>query len=200
MNTLSCTTLRAHRAVCKRVYHEGVKQQRVVPINDARTLRAMAHPMRGKLFYELMARGSARVTDLAEALDAPVNQVSFHLRTMAKYGFIEEAPDEAKDRRERVWRPASEFGFDIADEVNTDSHIQAARQSAHRLMDSFFLGTRNGPRFSRDVPLRLTEDEFRQFDHELIGFLFRWNKRGQAARDDKDRQTYLANVFVQPLP
>lgn len=180
------------------MYHERVTQPEVVPINDARTLRAIAHPMRQKLYYELMARGSARATDLAQAVKAPINQVSFHLRTMAKYGFIEEAPDEARDRRERVWRPASEFGFDIADELITDGHMQPARQSAHRLIDSFFQGIQHGLRLSRDIPLRLTEEEFTDFNDELTALLIRWNKRGQGLPEEESRQTYLAAVYVQP--
>ena len=37
-------------------------------------------------------------------LDIPANQASFHLRQLAKYGLIEEDPDAARDKRDRVWR------------------------------------------------------------------------------------------------
>jgi predicted ArsR family transcriptional regulator len=177
-----------------------MEQQLVLPVNDARTLRAIAHPLREKLYYELFARGTARATDLAQALDVPVNQVSFHLRTMAKYGFIEEAPGGGKDRRERVWRPASELGFDIAPELITETHVQAARQDAHRIVDSFFMGSRPGPRVSRDVSLRLTEEEFQQLTDELTALFMRWNRSGQETPAGEDRQTYLANVYIQPRP
>lgn len=177
-----------------------MEQQPVVRITDARALRAMAHPLREKLIYELYARGTARATDLAEALEVPVNLVSFHLRTMAKYGFIEEAPGEAKDRRERVWRPVGEFGFDIADELKTEARVQADRQAAHRIVDAYFVGNRQGRRLSNDVPLRLTEEEFGQFGAELLELLMRWNRTGQDAPEGDDRQTYLANVYVQPRP
>lgn len=181
-------------------YDAGVEQQRVVHITDATALRAMAHPLREKLLYELFARGTARATDLARALEVPVNLVSFHLRTMAKYGFIEEAPGEGKDRRERVWRPVSELGFDVADELVTDARVQANRQGAHRIVDAFFAPGDCGSRFSRDVPLRLTQEEFGQFSDELTELLMRWNRGGRQAPPDAARQTYLVNVFVQPRP
>lgn len=173
-----------------------------MPITDARTLRAMAHPVREKLFYELFARGSARVTDLAQALDLPVNQVSFHLRTMAKYGFIAEAPGEAKDRRERVWQPASQLGFDPAPELITRHHVESARRANHRLVDAFFVGAQKGPRASRDVSLQLTDEEFDQLTDELTALLMRWNRRGQdtVSGGKERRRTYLANLYLQPLP
>ncbi len=36
-----------------------------------------------------------------------VNQVSFHLRSLAKAGLITEASEHARDRRDRVWVPTS---------------------------------------------------------------------------------------------
>ena len=48
-----------------------------------------------------------RAADVARELDIPANQASFHLRQLAKYGLVEEAPEEARDKRDRVWRPTS---------------------------------------------------------------------------------------------
>ena len=52
-----------------------------------------------------------RAADLARELDIPANQASFHLRQLAKYGLVEEDPDAARDKRDRVWRPTSEHGL-----------------------------------------------------------------------------------------
>ena len=40
-------------------------------------------------------------------LGIPANQASFHLRQLAKYGLVEEAPEEGRDRRDRVWRAST---------------------------------------------------------------------------------------------
>lgn len=175
----------------------------VVPVTDARALRALAHPLRAELYYALMARGSARAADLAQELDVPANQVSFHLRTMAKYGFIEEAPELARDRRDRVWRPASEYGFDIASElVNTNAARETARRYHHQLIDTFFTGGREGAYISRDIPIRLNQAEAEQLTNEITELLMRWTRRGAEApgTGDPPRETYLANVYIQPLP
>ena len=76
--------------------------------DDPRILRAIAHPARSRILSELYAGGSLRAADVARTLDIPANQASFHLRQLAKYGLVEEAPDEARDRRDRVWRLVAE--------------------------------------------------------------------------------------------
>src|SRR5215207_823011 len=54
-----------------------------------------------------------RAADLARELGLPANQMSFHLRQLAKYGLVVEAPEAAHDRRDRVWRSASEDGVKV---------------------------------------------------------------------------------------
>ena len=67
-------------------------------------LKAMANPLRRRIVSTLSAMDSARATDLAERLDIPANSLSFHLRVLASAGIVEEAPELARDRRDRVWR------------------------------------------------------------------------------------------------
>src|SRR6478736_3986815 len=74
------------------------------PLSDPRVLRAIAHPVRTRVLDELQASGPARAADIARELGIPANQASFHLRQLAKYGLVEEAPEEARDKRDRVWR------------------------------------------------------------------------------------------------
>lgn len=66
-------------------------------------LKALAHPVRQRVFRELDTRGFARAADLAEILELPANQISFHLRVLADAGMIKEAPEKARDKRDRVW-------------------------------------------------------------------------------------------------
>jgi DNA-binding MarR family transcriptional regulator len=71
-------------------------------ITDPRAMRALAHPVRLALIEALAVEGTATATRCAELLGESQANCSFHLRQLAKYGFVEEAPSE--DRRERPWR------------------------------------------------------------------------------------------------
>ncbi|MGO3151730.1 MAG: ArsR/SmtB family transcription factor [Galactobacter sp.] len=67
-------------------------------------LKAMSHPIRRHILTTLGQSGPARAADLAERLGEPANRLSFHLRTLASAGLIEEAPELARDKRDRVWK------------------------------------------------------------------------------------------------
>lgn len=62
-------------------------------------LKAMANPLRRRIFATLAGMDAARAADLAGRLEVPANSLSFHLRVLAEAGMIEEAPELAKDRR-----------------------------------------------------------------------------------------------------
>lgn len=67
-------------------------------------LKAYAHPLRRQLMRVLSREGYGRAADLARIVGKPANQVSFHLRALSEIGWIEEAPELARDGRDRVWR------------------------------------------------------------------------------------------------
>lgn len=67
-------------------------------------LKAYAHPLRRQLMRVLSREGYGRASDLARIVGKPANQVSFHLRALGEIGWIEEAPELARDGRDRVWR------------------------------------------------------------------------------------------------
>ena len=82
------------------------------PLSDPRVLRAIAHPVRTRdPRRAARPRGRSRAADIARELGIPANQASFHLRQLAKYGLVEEAPEEARDKRDRVWRAAAAGGY-----------------------------------------------------------------------------------------
>ena len=62
------------------------------PVHDPRLLRAIAHPVRNRILGEMSAGGPMRAADVARELGIPANQASFHLRQLAKYGFVETTP------------------------------------------------------------------------------------------------------------
>lgn len=72
---------------------------------DPTRIRALAHPVRLALLDHLSGVESATATQCAEAIGESVASCSFHLRTLAKHGFITRA--ESGDAKSRPWRVAS---------------------------------------------------------------------------------------------
>src|SRR5262249_20411466 len=71
-------------------------------ITDARTLRALAHPVRIELLEALLHGGAQTATEAGERIGETPTTCSFHLRQLAKYGFVEEAG--GGQGRARPWR------------------------------------------------------------------------------------------------
>ncbi len=74
-------------------------------ISDPKAIRALAHPLRLDLLQLLGASGPATAAQCGRVLGASQASCSFHLRQLAKYGFVEDA-GPGRDRRERQWRVA----------------------------------------------------------------------------------------------
>jgi predicted ArsR family transcriptional regulator len=74
----------------------------VVQLTDPRVLRAVAHPTRLKLMASLRRFGPLTATQAGERIGESPAGCSFHLRSLAKYGLVEEAGGGRG--RERPWR------------------------------------------------------------------------------------------------
>lgn len=70
-------------------------------VSDPQALRALAHPLRLQLLEYLQEVGTATATQAAEYTGESAASCSFHLRQLAKYGFIERAEGQG---REKPWR------------------------------------------------------------------------------------------------
>ncbi|WP_285774108.1 winged helix-turn-helix domain-containing protein [Microtetraspora sp. NBRC 13810] len=77
-------------------------------ISDPRTLKAVAHPLRVRMLGRLRTHGPATATELAREVGESSGLTSYHLRELAKYGFIEEDPGQ-RDARERRWRAKHQY-------------------------------------------------------------------------------------------
>jgi DNA-binding transcriptional ArsR family regulator len=75
-------------------------------ISDPGALRALAHAGRYAILEKLQADGPATATECAQVAGLSPSACSYHLRLLAKHGFVE--PDDSRDHdgRERVWRAA----------------------------------------------------------------------------------------------
>jgi hypothetical protein len=74
-------------------------------LTDATGMRAMAHPVRMALLELFGFRETLTATQASEALGESPANCAFHLRTLAKYGFVKEAGGGRG--RERPWMLAS---------------------------------------------------------------------------------------------
>ena len=161
--------------------HQMVRNTRTMArpeLHDPRVLRAIAHPVRSRILTELDASGSLRAADVAALLGIPANSASFHLRQLAKFGLVEEDPEAARDKRDRVWKATEEAGYDVSiGEVEKAPGGKAAsavfrRTKAawsHHLVDAG-LRRRPHPGIQRTVTeqaVRLTKAEARQLGEEL---------------------------------
>jgi hypothetical protein len=73
-----------------------------VELVDPAAMRALAHPLKWALMEVLLVEGSATSTRCAEVVGDTQANCSFHLRQLARYGLVEEAPTSSK--RDRPWR------------------------------------------------------------------------------------------------
>jgi len=79
--------------------------QRSLDLTDPRAMRALAHPVRMALIELFGVHGTLTATQASDALGESPANCAFHLRTLAKYGFLEEAGGGRG--RERPWKAAS---------------------------------------------------------------------------------------------
>ncbi|OJF14948.1 ArsR/SmtB family transcription factor [Couchioplanes caeruleus] len=180
-------------------------------ITDSRVLAAMAHPLRRRLMDVLKVHGPSTATSLAATTGQAIGNVSHHLRVLGDCGLLEEAPELARDRRERWWRlvsrgiqwssgdfrddPATAAVADAAESLNLDHHVQQVR-SWFAAGDEERAVWRDRT-FAMDNWLQLTPDELRQLGEEINDVLERW-RRKPAPHDGQERQTVF--VFSYGVP
>lgn len=97
-----------------------------VDVRDPGALRALANPVRLQLLGLLRRDGAHSVGELSELADVAPGSVSYHLGTLEKYGFVEQAPELAHDGRERWWRAVHESTHYEPAELNELPESRAA--------------------------------------------------------------------------
>lgn len=180
-------------------------------VTDSKVLAAMAHPLRRRLMDVLKVYGPSTVSMLAERTGQAVANVSHHLKVLATAELVEEAPELARDRRERWWRlvsaglrwsttdfdddPAALAVAHAAASLSLDHHASLARawQAAG---DAEREAWADGP-FSTDKWLRLTPEELAELGRQIIGLLDQWHQRD--VPDDGQRREPVF-VFAYGVP
>lgn len=180
-------------------------------ITDPQVLTGLAQPIRQRLYRLLCQFGPATGGTLARKLGADPGQVSYHLRELARHGFVEDVPELARDRRERWWRASSAATtWSFLDFPDPAARAVAELAKAQMVIDEFerlrrFEQSRDtwGEDWQRAVMssdsfLRLTPDELAALTGELLAVLTRWS---EATRDrvlEGDRSA--VSVFFHAFP
>jgi len=96
-----------------------------IELTDPVMMRALAHQGRMAIWLHLGLRGPATATECAEVAGLSPSACSYHLRTLAKYGFVEEDRSSAANGRERPWR-ARLLAFEMGDTPDSPPATQVA--------------------------------------------------------------------------
>jgi DNA-binding MarR family transcriptional regulator len=150
-------------------------------ITDARTMRALAHPVRIALLEELTVNGAMTATEAGERIGESPTTCSFHLRQLAKYGFVEEAG--GGKGRARPWR-ATTIGFSLAAghddpeaELASGVLVRLIRERAFGRYHTWLETRSSYPRQWREAAgeslhlFHLTAEELQQLNKELSALL-----------------------------
>ncbi|MEC3952546.1 helix-turn-helix domain-containing protein [Nocardia sp. CDC153] len=163
-------------------------------ISDIAALRLLAHPLRRRIEEELRG-GPVNATSLAAALGESSGLTSYHLRQMAKYGFVEEVP-ELSNGKERWWRavpgdrryPRYSEMSDEAREVGAD----IARQHVGEVVELYEKFERRAGELGKKADtfaysratIRVDAQRFQEFFEEYIQLVKRYGADTEASGDE----------------
>lgn len=165
-----------------------LERERTVRL-DAKSVRALAHPIRLKMLGILRTEGPATATTLADRLGLNTGATSYHLRQLAAYGFIVDDTERGRGR-ERWWRAAhtmtvfdrDEFTGEETGEAFVRSLGQIFAEEIQQATDQYATLPREwraAVTFS-DAILLLTPAETARLKNEL------WEVLGRYRRHDPD--------------
>jgi len=187
---------------------------------DAPALKALAHPMRVQILQILRMQQRASVTSLARELGETTGATSYHLRQLARHGFVEEfdagEPGEKRaGRQQRWWRMAVDqvhmTGFDfLADEDTREAAGFLLREyhaeRSRRLANWFATATRWPKAWQRassdlDAGLELNPAQTRALADELAAVVEKYREltpgRG-ARRVDVQYAVFPVDHAIEP--
>jgi DNA-binding transcriptional ArsR family regulator len=181
-------------------------------LTDARVIRALAHPVRVNLLELLLREGPLTATQAADLLDDSPGNMSWHLQTLAKYGFVEDAGGGRG--RARPWRlvtaGTSFSGTAGGDPDRTQAATELERLFHERTYDQLrrWLSDRHTypepwdkAGFASQGLSYLTPQEFEDLGNELTEVLLRFRDRTvDRAQRPADARPVQIVAFGHPVP
>lgn len=152
-------------------------------------LKALAHPLRVRIFSELTSLGPATASTLAARLGESSGSTSYHLRQLEKHGYVREDPERGNGRDrwwERVPGPIelADAAFDDAPGAreagelverefidNENRRFAAYWSSRGEQPEEWLRATQTG-----SAALRLTPAELEQLGSEVWAVFLRWRQ------------------------
>ncbi len=182
-------------------------------ITDPRALRALAHPARIEIWQHLGLDGPATATECAAVAGLSPSACSYHLRTLARYGFVEEDLSVAADGRQRPWRARI-----VAFSVPGGPEVGRATRTAGQLLDEMVRaqGEELRERYlerQHEYPaewqqalgrindvLHVTPAELSQLKTRLIELFGEYRRLDRAARPDQARRVQVVTDLIAWFP
>lgn len=179
-------------------------------LTEAKALSALANPFRARMVDALKVDGPSTASGLAVRTGQAVGSASHHLKVLAEAGLVVEAPELAKDRRERWWRLAdrgtrwsrAEFADDEAAVTAAHAAEALAFQRQVERTREWLANAESDPAwddaaFATQQWLRLTPAELSEVAEEVVALLMRWSDR-RVPDDGQEREPVV--VFARGFP
>lgn len=184
-------------------------------ISDPQAMRALSHPLRWALIDLLASEPNSTATAARCAVLTSESQAScsFHLRQLAKFGFVEQAPSESK--RDRPWRLVKlEQSWGGAEQPDEAHSRAAARLSAvfadreHSKLQRWITSARSYPRswqraaIMSGVTANLSISELADVQRQIAKVLAPYIDRAILPNQPQPRTGRSVRLFVAgyPLP
>ena len=180
-------------------------------ISDAQTMRALAHPVRMDLLDLLRREGEITATRAAEALDESPGNMSWHLQTLAKYGFVEETGDgKGRTRPWRLVASSNRFKADVDDPAAGAAGDALVNQFVARAVEkqrqwmaersSYSKEWREEGAFLNGFLSYMTPAEVAQISEEIIAIFNRYSDREPPGNRPEGALPVQMTAFGHPLP
>jgi DNA-binding transcriptional ArsR family regulator len=173
-------------------------------------MRALAHPLRVALLEAIRRDGEITATRASELLGESPGNMSWHLQTLAKYGFVEETGEGRG--RSRPWRIPS--GPNIFETGQADPEVAAAGEALERtFMERTYAQLRDWwarrvtylPKwrqaaFVLNTVVYLTDAELAEISKEIYAIYTRYDLRAAKQNRPPDALPVRLYAHGHPIP
>ncbi|MFB7245594.1 ArsR/SmtB family transcription factor [Streptomyces populi] len=178
------------------------------PVPPRHAPQASHGPPRQEILARLRRHGPATSADLAAEFDEDRGATSYHLRQLARFGFVAEDTGRSSGRR-KYWRavpqdmrlprhPADPETAAAADELGRQWLASADRDLTAYLSDRHAFGDFTAAAMHSFGSTTLTADELTRFGEEYIAFLSRWYRDPEQAAPGSRHIFVVFHAFPTP--